>query len=43
MYKAIVSTRSMANFFCKNLSVLDRYMASINSDTLEFNNYIKLN
>jgi hypothetical protein len=41
--KAVVDTRSTTNYFRENLSSLDTYMASINSDIVEFNNYVKLN
>ena len=33
----------MTNYFCENLSSLDTYMATINSDIVEFNKYVKLN
>jgi len=41
--KAVVDTRSTTNYFRENLSSLDTYMASINSNIVEFNNYVKLN
>ena len=43
MQKAIVDTCSTMNYFHENLSSLDTYMASINSDIIEFNKYVKLN
>ena len=43
MQKAIVDTCLTMNYFHENLLSLDMYMASINSDIVEFNKYIKLN
>ena len=43
MQKAIIDTHLTTNYFCENLSSLDTYMATINSDIVEFNKYVKFN
>ena len=41
--KAIVDTRYTSTMFQKNLSILDAYISSINSNVNKFNEYVKLN
>ena len=41
--RATVDTRSTASHLRKNLTDLDSYMATINSNIEEFNNYVKIN
>ena len=41
--KAIVDTRDTSTMFQKNLSILDAYISSINSNVTRFNEYVKLN
>ena len=43
MQKAIIDTRATATMFRDNLSSLDTYMSSVNSDVKRFNDYVKLN
>ena len=41
--KAIVDTRATSTMFRENLSGLDSYVASVNSDVSKINQYVKLN
>ena len=43
MHKSVIDTQAMATQYRTNLSSLDIYMSTVNSDIEKFNDYVKLN
>ena len=43
LQKAVINTRSTATYIRENLTNLDTYMSTVNSDIDNFNQYVKMN
>ena len=43
MQKAVIDTRAKATYLRYNLTNLDTYMSTVNSDIYNFNQYVKVN